>query len=420
MELKDFEAKLQTIQAELEAKLKKDQEKDNEILQAELKAVKTQLEAVKGLPADVSAEKLIQMQKDLQTTIDDFDKWQVKMNAFVVGGGRTQAAPAAAKSFAERLQETVDENHDNVQKFIKGEKKSLNLEIKAVAAVSVGAVGGTTNFGASSDGRIIPLTNTIGHIRNIPGFTVRPYEAATDYYFMKEVAGEGSIATVAEGGTKPQFDIRFTEASVKFEWIAGWMLMSRKAMLNIPGLISTINSRLPEKLLDVEDAQILYGTGTSPQIKGILVSGNFVAGSAAGATALVEKIINDITLLEGTHKRKANGIVLTPSQYNGMFINKAAGSGEYDLPPGVTITNGQLSILGVPVTKTTALTGSDYVVGDFQNGAELLVGEAMNIQFFEQDSTNVRTNEVTVRIEEYAALPVYGSNFFIKGSSALS
>jgi HK97 family phage major capsid protein len=181
-----------------------------------------------------------------------------------------------------------------------------------------------------------------------------------------------------------------------------------------------LKRRVHEKLMDVEDAQILYGDGTSPNIKGILTAGNFTAGSGVGATALVEKIITDLSTFEDTYKRIATGIAMRPADYYGFFLKKASGSGEYDLPQGVNFVNGVLYILGVPVAKTTALTANDYIVGDFQNGAELLVQESMRIEFFEQDGTNVRTNQVTLRVEETIALPVSGSDYFLKGSSALA
>lgn len=255
------------------------------------------------------------------------------------------------------------------------------------------------------------------HVRSL--LPTRSFGPATDYYFMRENGeGEGALTPVAESALKPQIDLDLVEASVKFETIAGWLLTSRKAMLNIPGFVGFLQARLPEKLMDVEDAQILYGTGVSPQIKGILTAGNFTAGSGAGAIVLAEKIINDISLLEDTHKRIANGIVVRPAQFFSFFKNKAAGSGEYDLPQGFQFVNGILYALGIPVAKTTALATNDYVVGDFQRGAELLIQEAMRIEFFEQDATNVRTNQVTVRIEETISLPVYGDNYFVKGSSA--
>jgi HK97 family phage major capsid protein len=310
--------------------------------------------------------------------------------------------------------------------------KRLSIELKgfdqkAVADFSTANVTGGSVYGAQYRPGIVMNQNTATHVRQL--LTVSPAGAGTDYYFMKESgAGEGSIAPTSEKGAtaattqatglKPQFDLDLVESSVKFETIAGWMALSKKSINNIPGLISFLQKRVPEKLMDVEDAQVLYGSGTTPNIKGILTSGNFTAGSAAGATALIEKIINDLSSFEDTYKRIATGIVLRPSDYYSFFKNKASGSGEYDLPQGVSFVNGVLYILGVPVVKTTALTTNDYVVGDWANGAELLIQEGMKIEFFEQDGTNVRTNQVTLRVEETIALPVFGSDYFLKGSSA--
>jgi len=46
-------------------------------------------------------------------------------------------------------------------------------------------------------------------------------------------------------------------------------------------------------------------------------------------------------------------------------LNKAVGSGEYDLPQGVTLgIDGVMRILGIPVYASTAINTPDYVVGD--------------------------------------------------------
>ncbi len=349
---------------------------------------------------------------------------------------RFATGPQQIKTLDVAIGEALEKAADNIEKFNRGEKKSFTIDIersvveqKTVGPVAVANVtGATAHWSAQGDNTIRMNQNTMTHVRSL--LPTRSFGPATDYYFLRENgAGEGSIAFTAETGVtaattqatglKPQFDIDLVEASVKFEILAGWMLISRKALKNIPGITGFLQARLPERLLDAEDAGILYGNGTSPNIKGILASGNFTASSETGDT-LAERIINDISLLEDTHKRIANGIVVRPADYYSFFLNKAEGSGEYDLPQGFQFVNGTLYILGIPVAKTTALTSGDYVVGDFRNGAELLIQEAMNIQFFEQDSTNVRTNQVTVRIEETIALPVYGDNYFVKGDSAIA
>jgi HK97 family phage major capsid protein len=186
-------------------------------------------------------------------------------------------------------------------------------------------------------------------------------------------------------------------------------------MNNIPGFMAWLQSRMPQRLLNVEDAQILYGDGTTPNLKGILTSGNFVA-STSTADVLVERIIDDLAQLEDTYERNADGILMRPKEYFGFFKNKAAGSGEYDLPQNVTFQNGTLYISGVPVYGSTAVTDGDYVVGDFGQGAQLLTQEGMRLEFFEQDGDNVRYNKITARIEETVALPVYGPDYFIKGA----
>ena len=112
--------------------------------------------------------------------------------------------------------------------------------------------------------------------------------------------------------------------------------------------------------------------------------------------------------------------MLRPIDYYSFFKNKSGGSGQYDLPQGVTIEGGQLRLFGIPAFATTALNTPDYIVGDWANGAQLLTQEAMRIEFFDQDANNVTENKITIRVEGNYALPVYGPDYFIKGTTATS
>jgi hypothetical protein len=408
----DLLKELGEIKAGLELKAKEDAKAE---VTEQLKAITTSIEEVKNMKPEVTAEELKKVKSDLDVTIKAFDKLQIILK------DRKAPIKEGKKSFDDVLKESIESKMDDIAKFNKKEIKKFDIEIdmKAVADMGTGNITGTTNWGAQRRNDIIMNPNTMTHVRDL--LTVSPAGPGTDYYFMREEGnGEGAPAAVAEGALKSQFDLDLVEASVKFETIAGFLVTSRKSMLNIPGFLGFLQKRVPQKLMDAEDAQVLYGNGTSPNIKGILTAGNFVAGSAAGATPLVEKIITDISNFEDTYKRLATGIAMRPKDYFSFFLNKASGSGEYDLPQGVMFVNGILYILGVPVAKTTALTSGDYVVGDFQNGADLLIQEAIRLEFFEQDSDNVRKNKVTIRVEETIALPVYGDDYFMKGSSDTS
>lgn len=239
--------------------------------------------------------------------------------------------------------------------------------------------------------------------------------SGSHYNFVKEIAGEGNPAPVAEGALKPRLDLRLQEMSVPAETIAGIVKVSRKMLNDVPGLITFLQSRLPEKLLRVEDNQILNGNGVSPNLSGITHTGNYTP-VVNESTVWIEQLVEAITQAEEA-ERDVNGILLRPAQYAHLLLNRAAGgAGTYDLPRElVTYTNGQLYVMGVPVFKSTAANPGQFIVGDWVMGANLIVKEPPILQFFEQDEDNVQKNMVTVRIEETIALPIYGNDYFFVG-----
>lgn len=385
--------------AEVKAKVTEATEKStNEVqeIKGEIKTVSVQVTEVKEY-----AEKL-------QNHVDSLE---MKLNGSAVQN-------AEKKSFNDVLADAINENEDNYQKFLRKEKKSFAIELKAVGDMSTSNVTGGSRYGQIFDSNIRQNPNRKVHMSQVlRGGSIG---AGNTYTFMRENGnGEGAIAPAAEGALKSQFDLDLVEATVNVETIAGWLRVTRKAMNNIPGFVSFLQARLPEKFQRALDYQVLYGDGTTPNLKGILTAGNFVASTAVASQKLIEKLIDDVATLEDTYERDATGILLRPTDYYGFFKNKASGSGEYDLPEGVTFVNGQLFLFGIPVYASTAITAPDYVVGDFDMGAQLLTQEGMRIEFFEQDGTNVRENKVTVRIEGNYALPVYGPDFFIKGSTVV-
>lgn len=375
-----------------------------------VKSLQEQLDAVKKAQesADGAIEEVVK--KEIKVVQDRIDR----LSADYKKRSQIQEDHKKLETVESLIAKAVEDNHDNVEKFIRKESKSLVLELKAVGDISTSSVTGD-NYGRITQGGIHLLQNRKSYVSDLVSQgTIGP---GNDYYFMREKAGEGAIAPHKEGEIKSQFDLKLEEANVPVETIAGWTRATRKAMQNIPGFMSWLQVRIPDLFKKVLDHNVLYGTGTNNELKGILATGNHIA-QANYAAPFVEKLMDAITLLEDEHERDANMGLLRPVQYNSLFKQKADGSGEYDLPPGVTFVNGVLYVLGVPFYKTTALnkTAGDFVVGD-RNGAQLLTQNPMRIELFEQDRDNVIRNLVTVRVEGEYALPVYGNDFFVKGTS---
>jgi HK97 family phage major capsid protein len=325
-----------------------------------------------------------------------------------------KAIPAEPISFKSELATNMNEAKEGFEKMLReGKGSRVDFELKAVGDMTF-----ANNFSTADSSvtfvkpGIIELPKRKLHIREL--LQVGGMGNKSNFDFVKEIVGEGAPASIGEGATKPQFDLDLQESSVKAEWIAGWLRISRNMLDDVEGMTTFLGSRLPELLLRAEDSQLLSGTGTSPQLKGLMTAGNFTAASSA-ATVDVEQIIQAISQLESAD-REANGVLVNPADYYNIMLTKSAGSGEYDLPYSlVQIVNGQLIIAGVPVYKSTAMTVDKFLVGDWTMGANLIFREPAKLQFFYEDGTNVRENKVTVRIEERVAFPVYGNDYFILG-----
>jgi len=312
----------------------------------------------------------------------------------------------------------VEANVTEIQSFKKAKKgHSFTLPLfdqtKAPGVMTI--TGNVVDAGAyftTVQPGIRALPNRKVHMRQIIPLGTMSTSSVT---YMRETGGEGDLAPWAVGAgdsAKSQFDRDFEEVTVDAEYIAGWLRISRKMLDDMAALRSYLQMRLMEMYLKVEDAQILNGNGTSPQLDGLLTNA-VVNPNNTGAN--IERLVRAIAHLESTDYT-ATGIVLHPAAYYEIALNKATGSGEYDLPGIVVIQNGQLYVAGVPVYKTTAIDASTYLVGDFEMGCQLFIREQPEIRFFEEDANNVTLNLITVRIEGRVALAIYRAEAFVKGT----
>lgn len=360
------------------------------------------------------------LKKSLEDTNGKLTETETKLAKVITAQDDMLAKQAHIKAnkvnptFNSMLKDGIEENFDKIKAIKKGE--TIGFDMKDVADMTF-----TNNFSTADVSvstlrpGIIELPKRRLHVRELlQGGSM----SNSNFVYVKEIAGEEGPEIVAEGGAKNQFDLDLQEVSVPARKIAGYVRITDE-MLNDPlGMVTFLQSRLMELLLRAEDAQLLNGDGTPPNISGITDSGNFTAFNGA-ATIDVEQLVQAISQLEG-YDREANGILIHPKDYYNILMNKAAeGAGTYDLPSALglltTVQNGQLYIAGIPVFRSTAMTTDKFIVGDWVMGANLITRLAPRVEFFFEDGTNVRENKVTVRVEERIAFPIYGDNYFIYG-----
>jgi len=216
--------------------------------------------------------------------------------------------------------------------------------------------------------------------------------------------GTGAIAELeSKPGTAPLFD-SVTESVM---WIAGITRVKREMLDDIAWLRGYLSRRLTvgrTGLWVAENTQIFNALTTN-------------STAYDGTKTIPIEIIYDAAFgqLRDNYHNPTTILMNSRDVVNLIALNKATGSGEYDLPPGTVVTiNGQLTIGGVPVIGAPNVPANEFIVMD-RNATEFISRISPEVRFFEEDRDNVPKNLVTVRAEERILPVVYDDTAVIYG-----
>lgn len=323
-------------------------------------------------------------------------------------------APAEVKTFNQIIAEVIKENAEAIQNHRKGEV--LSMELKVVGDMSIAA-----NFPGST-----PWNQDVREMM-IP----KPYDRVwlSDYLpqgsttkgsviYPKQNGGEGAAGTWVTGsGNKPQMDYDLTSQSAFVKWIAGFVVVDREMLDDLEFMTSYIQSQMLISLKVAENDFILNGTADTNPVQGLLDVATAYDGTF---TAAVDKIVDAAygQIPEDTFEfYQGNTAILNVRDGVKIGLNKAEGSGEYDLPPGtVAFENGRLRVAGLNIATTTQLGADNFLA--FDRTATLLINRlAPELRMFE-DAALAKQNKVMFRIEERITLAIFNNAAVVKGSLA--
>ena len=234
--------------------------------------------------------------------------------------------------------------------------------------------------------------------------------------FVKESGYSNGAAATAEGTTLTQSDFDMTAADANVRKIGTYFRISEEMLADTPQLTSYLSARAPEKLLEVEDTQILSGNGSAPNLSGIITDATaFAAGDLADSVDEANQfdvIVACLNQLAGANYN-ADTILLHPSDFHKILLLKDS---QNNYLKDQVYSGLQPVFMGVKVVLNTAITAGSFLIGNFGVGTQLWVRDGVNVEFFREDGTNVRDGFVTVRVSERVALTNYLPNAFVTGT----
>jgi HK97 family phage major capsid protein len=340
-----------------------------------------------------------------------FTEIHSRIDAAEVAAKKTLSG-ATVKSFKDSLVEGISKGA--LESLISGGSRSAKFEIKA----------GDMTVANSFTGEVIPA-------QYVPGIKYDPTRAvhvrqllpqgsttAEVVRYVKESAYDNGAAPKAQGSTLNESDFDLTAYDANVQKIGTYFRISEEMLADTAQLTSYLAARAPEKLLSVEDTQLLSGNGTAPNLTGIITaSTDFSGGSFIGQITnpnqfdVLTVAINQLALVNYT----PDYIMLNPTDFHKILLLKAT-TNEYLQEQAYMGLQPQF--LGIPVVINTAVPAGDYLVGNFAVGTQLWIRQNLSLEFFREDGTNVRDGFVTVRLVERIALTNYAPLAFVNGNFA--
>ena len=113
----------------------------------------------------------------------------------------------------------------------------------------------------------------------------QPQAAGNPVRFVQETTATNAAAPTSEGAAKPESALVFGETSEPVRKIARVLPVSDELLEDAPQIAACLNQRLQLFVQIQEEAQLLLGNGTAPNIQGFIGAGRNTVGTFARGTA---------------------------------------------------------------------------------------------------------------------------------------
>lgn len=290
---------------------------------------------------------------------------------------------------------------------------------------------GTTEFKAATDSHSLANAGALHPQIDetvVQGFRERPTVAAwlgtgtltaTSITYYVEALREGAFAAVLEGGLKPQLHYTYDQVNDALTKIAGRVKINDEMAEDLPFIVSEINGRLLYDLVMFEEAQLLNGNGTAPQLRGILNRVGIQLEASAAKADNADAVFRALTKIQTATGLTADGMIVNPLDYQNFRLSKDA-NGQYF---GGGIFTGQYGVGGVPqqpglwgqnTVVTSAIAAGTVLVGAGKQGAAVYRKGGVRVEATNSNEDDFNYNRISIRAEERIALAVRKPSAFVK------
>jgi HK97 family phage major capsid protein len=201
---------------------------------------------------------------------------------------------------------------------------------------------------------------------------------APSYEFIVHGSSSGAPGVVAEGGLKPDVVLNGNSSIASIVKLAATFGISHETLADWPQWLSYANTEMVRQIEDLENAQLLNGSGTGGNITGFLNTSGLLTHTIATETALDAVEMSIAALRTGSALAEADLLVLNPATWSAMRRIKDT-MGRYIVNVDPTQGAGD-QLWGVRVLVTTVIAAGTGLLLDTTKFGKALVREGITVK----------------------------------------
>lgn len=238
---------------------------------------------------------------------------------------------------------------------------------------------------------------------------------ATGTILYQQMQTHGGAGAQTEGSAKNQAQITLTRKTANDSTVAHYLAATRQILNDDAMLESYVSNRLLYGLAYKEDSDILYGSGSSPDMQGILTHSDVQAllwSSLASGDSKIDALRKAMTRVEDA-EYAATGIVINPWDWQDVELTKD-GQKQYVMGPSIVVQGAGGQLFRVPVVVTNAIAAGTALVGAFQMATALWDVEQATLRVTDSHDDWFVKNQMCLLAEERVIQTIYRPEAFIE------
>jgi HK97 family phage major capsid protein len=211
----------------------------------------------------------------------------------------------------------------------------------------------------------------------LPGYALDA--PSLEYVQVNTVTGAAGI--VGEGQPKPELHLPATKLICTALKLAVHAGISWENLQDYDAFTAAVQNELMKQVIDLENHQLVYGTGGGTQLDGMTTTTGILTFAATGSAGANPNNFDDIAgaiaaLRTGPALAEPDLLLLHPDSWASIRTQKAAGTGMYFVSPDPSRDQVQ-QVWGVDVIESTAFVAGEGVLLDSQLMGRVAVREPL-------------------------------------------